>query len=276
VTRAVVLLVSLAVLLLMLRWFEYSQVYHPSRNFRADGSELGHPFENLTFTARDGVALNAWFYPASTNAASQDVAVLVCHGNAGNIGDRLDLCSALLRAGANVLLLDYRGYGRSAGSPSEEGTYLDAEAAYDWLRQRGFASECIIAHGESLGGGVASGLAERRLVGGLVLQSTFTSVPDIGAELFPWLPVRWLSSIKYDTQSRLPQLNAPVLILHGRSDSLIRFHHAERNFAAARQPKWLVEIDGDHNDGVADPEAFAAAYGTLLTEVKNRSPAAAR
>src|SRR5207247_2423908 len=108
------------------------------------------------------------------------LAVLFCHGNAGNISDRLGICRALLATGVNVLLFDYRGYGRSEGRPSEEGTYLDAQAALQWLRQKGFAGTNVVAFGESLGGGIASELALREPVGGLVLQSTFCSITEIG------------------------------------------------------------------------------------------------
>jgi pimeloyl-ACP methyl ester carboxylesterase len=153
----------------------------------------------------------------------------------------------LLDTGAAVFVFDYRGYGRSEGRPGEEGTYTDAQAAHQWLRHEGFAAVDIIALGESLGGGVASELVLREPVGGLILQSTFTSVTDLGAELFPWLPVRWFGTIKYDTHSKLPRIDVPVLVGHSRADSLIGFHHAERNFAAAHEPRMMWEIGGDHN-----------------------------
>ena len=120
----------------------------------------------------------------------------------------------LLGTGANVFTFDYRGYGRSSGKPSEEGTYADAQAAYAWLTQNGFAPENIIALGESLGGGIATELAVREKLGGLILQSTFTSIPDIGKELFSWLPVRQICSIHYDTGSKLPRLNLPLMVMH--------------------------------------------------------------
>src|ERR1035437_1336658 len=189
------LLLTCLLIVLMLRWFEHSQVYHPDRVLTATGAELGRPFEDVRFKASDGVELNGWFFPAGTNSHRPRLAVLVCHGNAGNISHRLDTCAALLPTGVNVFVFDYRGYGRSQGRPSEEGTYRDAQAAYQWLRQKGFAGVNIIAFGESLGGGVAAELAARETVGGLVLQSTFTSIPDMGADLFPWLPVRWLGTI---------------------------------------------------------------------------------
>jgi len=126
---------------------------------------------------------------------------------------------------------------------------------------------------------VATELAVREAVGGLVLQSTFTSMTDLGSELFPWLPVRWLGTIKYDTLSKLPRVAAPVLVLHSRNDTLIPFHHAERNFAAAREPKRFAELLGDHNDSVWEEPAFgsalqgfAAVVHRTKTESEVRSP----
>jgi fermentation-respiration switch protein FrsA (DUF1100 family) len=147
-----------------------------------------------------------------------------------------------------VFVFDYRGYGRSRGRPSEEGTYLDAEAAWEWLRQRGFPPERIIAFGESLGGGVATEMVLRKPAGGLILVSTFTSVPAIGAELFPFLPVRWLCTIRYDNLAKLPRITVPVLIMHSRTDTIIPFRHGEALFAAAPEPRMFRELQGDHND----------------------------
>src|SRR6185436_15856470 len=178
------------------------------------------------------------------------LAFLICHGNGGNVSHRLGLCGALLETGASVFVFDYRGYGRSEGRPGEEGTYLDAQAAHAWLRQKGFRSEGIIAYGESLGGAVVSELALRETLGGVVLQSTFTSMPEIGAEVFPWLPVRLISTIKYATQSKLPRIRVPVLVMHSRADDLARFHHSEKNYAAANEPKFFGELRGVHNEAV--------------------------
>jgi fermentation-respiration switch protein FrsA (DUF1100 family) len=116
------------------------------------------------------------------------------------------------------------------------------------LTAKGPPGTRIIVYGESLGGGVAAELALREKVAGVILQSTFTSIPDVGAELFPWLPVRLISTIQYNTRAKLPRLRVPVLILHSRQDDLIAFHHAEENFAAANEPKFLKELHGGHND----------------------------
>jgi pimeloyl-ACP methyl ester carboxylesterase len=249
---------------IMLRWFEHSQVYRPGRVLDATGDELGRPFEDIIFAASDGVELNGWFFPANINSPRASLAVLFCHGNGGNISHRLHVCQALLETGVSVFLFDYRGYGRSRGRPSEEGTYRDAAAACRWLQRKGFATTNVVAFGESLGGGVASELASRETLGGLILQSTFTSIPDIGAELFPWLPVRLVSSIRYDTCRRLPRLRIPILVMHSRTDDLIAFHHAERNFASANQPKLFWEIKGGHNDPLADRAVFVAGIEKFL------------
>jgi len=266
-TLATLLAICL-LLIFMLRWFEHSQVYHPDRIFTATGAELGRPFEDVWFKAKDGVELNGWFFPAATNSSRASLAVLLCHGNAGNISHRLDMCQALMASGVSVFVFDYRGYGRSHGRPSEEGTYLDAQAAHHWLQKKGFASTNIIAYGESLGGGVAGELAMRETLGGLILQSTFCSVPDIGAELFPWLPVRLMSTIKYETCKKLPRLRIPVLVMHSRVDGLIGFHHAQKNFALANEPKLFWEINGDHNDPVSEPKHFTQGIGKFLEMVE--------
>jgi fermentation-respiration switch protein FrsA (DUF1100 family) len=252
----------------MIRRFEHGQVYRPDKEFVANGTELGRPFEDLYFNASDGVRLNAWFFPAPADSPRSRTVALVCHGNGGNISYRLELCRVLLQIGLNVMIFDYRGYGRSEGKPGEAGTYLDAQAAYRWLVEKGFAPRNILAFGESLGGGVASELALREPVGGLILQSTYTSIPSLGAELFPWLPVRWIGSIKYDTLAKLPRVKVPVLVTHSRADGLIRFHHAEKNFAAANEPKLFWETNGDHNYSLkSDHDRLTEGLERFLTMV---------
>jgi fermentation-respiration switch protein FrsA (DUF1100 family) len=252
----------------MLRLFEHNQVYHPDRNLTATGAELGRPFENVMFKAGDGVELNGWFFPADANSPRASLALLLCHGNGGNMSHRIEVCAALLATGVNVFAFDYRGYGRSQGRPSEEGTYRDAQAAHQWLQDKGFPGRRIVAFGESLGGGVAAELAVREPLAGLVLQSTFTSIPDIGAEVFPWLPVRWLAKIKYDTRAKLPRLKIPVLVMHSRADELVGFGHAERNFAAANEPKFFCEIQGGHNDPLCNREGFIACLEEFLKRLR--------
>lgn len=251
-------------IVVMFRWFEHTQVFHPSRTFEALPASTGLAWEEAMFTASDGTRLHGWFFPAPAQASQPARAILVCHGNGGNISHRLGTAKSLHQLGVAVLLFDYRGYGRSEGRPSEGGTYQDGQAAHAWLTARGFPAGAIVVLGESLGGGIASELALREKVAGLVLQSTFTSIPDIGHELFPWLPVRTMASIRYDTHHKLPRIAVPVLVLHSRGDTLIGFHHAERNLAAAREPKSFAELDGNHNDPVWEEPAYAKALSRFL------------
>jgi pimeloyl-ACP methyl ester carboxylesterase len=230
----------------MIRWFEQRQVYAPLR--AVETCALDWPIEEVQFTARDQCQLHGWFFPAEKGSGRSHLVFLLMHGNAGNVGTRLGFYEAWLGLGVNLFSFDYRGYGRSQGVPSEEGTYQDAEAAHAWLVARGFAPENIVALGKSLGGGVASELALRRPLGGLILQSTFTSIADVGADIFPFLPVRWMNTIKYDTLGKLPRIHIPVLIIHSRGDETVRFRHAERNYAAANQPKMFWEITSGHTD----------------------------
>ncbi len=255
----------------MLHWFEHSQVFHPARMMIATGAELNRPFEDVWFEAADGVSLNGWFYPATAGSPRANWALLVCHGNAGNISNRLELCAALLETGASILMFDYRGYGESEGRPSEAGTYLDAEAAYEFLVRRNVTGQNIVAYGESLGGAIATELALRRPLGGLVLESTFSCTADLGAELFPWLPVRWLNTIKYDTCSKLPRLKVPVLVLHSRGDPLISFQHAEKNFSLANEPKFFCELQGAHSEPLTDRRKFLNEMEKFLQLAEARS-----
>lgn len=263
---------GIAFVLMFFRWFEHKQVYHPTRTLDIQPGRLEPRVDDVYFKTSDGVKLNAWFFSAKPKSTGGQFAVILCHGNGGNISHRIEVCELLREAGLSVLSFDYRGYGLSEGRPSEEGTYRDAKAAHEWLRTKGFDPRRIIAYGESLGGGVASELCRREPTGGLILQSTFTSIPDIGAEFYPWLPIRLLGRIRYDTLSRLPELKVPVLVMHSREDGLIGYKHSERNFEAANEPKMFCEIQGDHNDPLTDRDGFIGGIQKFISLVQNREP----
>ena len=241
------LLVS-GLLYLALRWFEYKQAYQPSRNLVSTVKNASPQGVNLTVSSGQNLQINAWFIPCSEDAIYADWLIVFSHGNAGNMTHRQDFYQTWLNLGFNILAYDYRGFGSSTGSPSEAGTYEDLRSVLKWASNKHWKKERILLLGKSLGGGVASEIAKDNQMAGLILHSTFTSIPDLGAELFPLLPVRLISSIRHDTRSRLAQVQMPVLILHSHDDTLIRFHHAQRNFEAANEPKWLHEISGNHND----------------------------
>jgi fermentation-respiration switch protein FrsA (DUF1100 family) len=221
----------------------------------------GLAYEDVALTAADGVALHAWWVPAPAARRS----VLFLHGNAGNISHRLDKLAVLAGLDASVLLLDYRGYGHSAGTPDEAGTYRDADAAYAWMRERGIAPETIVAYGESLGGPIATDLAARQSVGGLVLESAPSSILGVAQYHYPVLPVSWFLSVRYDALSRMPDVRAPVLIMHSPHDEIVPFAMAEALYAAAPGRKRLVRLAGGHNDAfVVAAEAYQAALRNFL------------
>jgi fermentation-respiration switch protein FrsA (DUF1100 family) len=250
----------LALLWVFLRWFEWRSVFIPYRRVENTPADFYQRFEDVTLTTTDGVKINGWYVP-QLNAKRT---VLFCHGNAGNIGHRFEKLLILRDLGVNVFIFDYRGYGRSEGWPSEQGTYKDAQAAYDWLRREKLVPpEQIVVQGESLGCAVAVELARQRPVGGLVLESGFASVPEMARAVYPWLPLHLICRIRYDTLSKIGSVKAPLLSLHSREDEIVPFSQAERVFAAAPGPKKLVEIRGDHNNGFATSEKV---YRAALAE----------
>jgi len=223
-------------------------------------ADAGLEYESVVLHAADGVRLAGWYVPGPR---PDSPVVLFCHGNAGNIGDRIETLTALHEIGAATLIFDYRGFGASEGRPSEKGLRRDARAAWDWLTEaRSVPSARIVLYGRSLGGAVAAGLGAETRPAGLVLESTFTSLPDLAARLYPWAPARWLSRYRFDTAARLAHVGAPVLVAHSPEDEVIPFAHAER-LAAMRPPAIALErLRGSHD------EAFPQARATFLAALE--------
>ncbi len=225
--------------------FQDRLLYHPVKTLTTDPGEVGLPYEEVWLETEDGFRLHGWWLPQRRGAAT----LLFLHGNAGNISHRVPLLQRIYQLGVSVLIVDYRGYGLSEGKPSERGTYLDAEAAWRYLVEvLEIPPEEIVVYGRSLGGSIAAYLAATKPTGGVVIDSTFTSLPDLAAELYPYLPTRLLTRFRYPTVRFLERIEEPLLILHGREDALIPPHHAERLFLAADQPKELAILPGGHND----------------------------
>jgi fermentation-respiration switch protein FrsA (DUF1100 family) len=245
----IVLLVYLG-LVALIYFKQSSLVFLPEmdRDYRASPATIGLPFKPLKLGTTDGETLDGWFVPAQDETRGL---VIFFHGNAGNIAHRLDYLRMFHELGLATLIVDYRGYGLSSGSPTEQGTYRDAEAiwrhARDVLR---FPADRIVLFGESLGGGVAAQLAANHRPAALVLASTFTSVPDLGADLYPLLPIRLLAHIRYETLKKLALISCPVMVIHSRNDEIIPFTHGRRLFEAALPPKKFLEVDGGHNEGL--------------------------
>ena len=256
--------IAYAVILLLVFLFQSRLVYFPqyARELTATPRAAGLDYEDVTLHTTDAEKLHAWWVPARDARG----AVLMFHGNAGNISHRIDYLTMFNGLGYAVLIIDYRGYGKSTGSPSEEGTYKDAEAAWQYLMEtRKLKPQDVVVLGESLGGGVATWLAAKYPPRALILASVLTSVPDMGARVYWWLPVRLLARIKYDSRERMLQIAAPVLIAHSPDDDIVPFAHGEALFAAAREPKQFLALSGGHNDGfIFMREEWVAAVGEFL------------
>ena len=234
----------------------------PSREHMATPADIGLDYESVRIGTEDGEELDAWFIPARDERA----VLLFFHGNAGNISHRLDSIRIFHQLGLSVLIIDYRGYGKSTGRPTEHGTYEDARAAWRHLVEaRGAEAGDIILFGRSLGGAVATWLAVQKAPGGLIVESTFRSVPDLAAELYWFLPVRRLARLEYPVESLLPQVDSPVLVVHSRDDEIIPFRHGEALYAAAPEPKKFLELEGGHNTGfIQSRQRYSAGIDEFL------------
>ncbi|NJK59620.1 MAG: alpha/beta hydrolase [Oscillatoriales cyanobacterium SM2_1_8] len=255
-------------LLLVLFFNQDNMVFVPSRTVTETPQSVGLRFESWKIPTADGETLAAWFIPAPMAIAT----LVYCHGNGGNIGNRIPYLPIFHSLGLSVVLWDYRGYGQSTGRPSEAGFYQDAAAVMNYLQEQHqiLPGPKTVVYGEILWvGGVASYLAAQYPVKGLVLGATFTAAVDRAAELYPFLPVWWLARSRFDTRARLPQITAPVLVLHSVEDEIIPIHHGRALYAAANQPKTLVELTGDHNNGFLDN---AIAYGEALAKFLTSLP----
>jgi uncharacterized protein len=256
-------------LLVLIRQSRY--VYYPDRHVEVTPKALGLKYEELLLNVGKGERINAWYVPAAA-ANRNGLSVIFCHGNGGDMGDLLSSVETFHMMGVDLVVFDYRGYGRSTGKPTEQGTYEDATAAWQYLTgTRGVPAKRIVLYGRSLGGAVAAELAERVNPGGLVIESAFTSASDMAVRVFPYLPARLLCRFKYDTLSRLGRIACPVLVAHGQNDTMVPYAQGRRLFAAAKEPKRFSEIVGGHNDGSIDIDpAYQAAFREFLKEVVAR------
>lgn len=262
-SRTILLLVVCLIGMILL--FENRFIYAPARYPDGDWDAAARsdpPVEDVSLQAVDGTRLHAWF----AHGENASVTILYFHGNAGNLSHRVHWIRALTRLPADVLALDYRGYGKSDGSPTETGIYQDADAAYRYLVEtRRVDPKSLIIYGKSLGGGPACDLAVRSPCGALVVQSSFTSIPDMARRLIPIFPAHWFVRTRFDNLKKVKRITAPKLFIHGRGDRLIPYRMAERLYEAAAEPKRIALFDGaGHNDLV---DRQTAAIQDLFREL---------
>jgi len=250
--------------IIFLYFIQPRYVYYPESTLAADPGTLNLQFEDVSFETKDGVKLFGWFIPSGSPRG----VILFCHGNAGNISHRLESIQIFHRLGLDVFIFDYRGYGQSEGKPTEKGTYQDAEAAWQYLTEEHQAKPNeVIIFGRSLGGAVASWLAQNHTPRGLIVESAFTSLRDVAAKLYPYLPVRLFLRFEYNTAEYLGKIDCPVLIVHSRDDEIIPFSHGERLFNVSKEPKKFLEISGTHNEGfITSGRHYEEGFNAFISE----------
>ncbi len=231
---------------LLLYFFQSHIIYQPHKELIGSPQDIQLDYENIVFQSSDGTHLNGWFIRAKEPRG----VLFFCHGNAGNMSHRLETLRLYNRLGLSVFVFDYRGYGRSEGKPDEKGTYLDAEAAWNYLTtQKKVSQDQIIVLGRSLGGGIALGLAGKIHPKAFIIESSFTSVPDLASKYYFFLPISWITRFSYDNLKQIPLIDCPVLVIHSKEDRVIPFEHGVKLYKAAKEPKDFLEITGTHGDG---------------------------
>jgi uncharacterized protein len=244
-------------------------IYAPQFDIEVKSKEKVIEHEEVNYRTVDGINISAWYVPFREGMSAEPESphihkelkepiplpesvkkgkvILFCHGNSGNITQRIDTFKIFQQLGYSTFIFDYRGYGQSEGEPSEKGTYLDADGAWDYLvTQKKMKPEDIIVFGRSLGGAIASYIAQKYHPLALVIESSFTAITDMAKILFPLLPLKLLLRFKYNTRERLKYINCPILIIHSPDDRTIPFICGKILFEGANPPKKILRIKGDH------------------------------
>ena len=247
------------------RYIERHNLFFPMKEIYNTPEIISLPFEEAFLITEDGKNLHGWFI---TGDNAEDT-VLFLHGNGGNISHRLEKIALLRNLNLNVFIFDYRGYGKSTGSPSERGLYKDAEAAYEYLtKKRNIRDESIILYGESLGGAVAIDLASRKKIKALITEDAFSSVRDMARVVYPFIP-SFIVSNKFDSVSKIRNVPCAKLIIHSVDDEIVPFGLGERLYNEASQPKRFLKLRGAHNTAFLDSEkVFAEGIRSFLKDLK--------
>ena len=249
---AAILLAIFVGVFILVKFLERISVFYPCKVVDLTPASEQMDYEDLYITTKDGIKINAWLVKANAHAST----VIFAHGNAGTISDRIMKLKFFHEIGLNIIIFDYRGYGRSMGAPSEKGVYLDVAAVYDYIQARKDIDPArIIGYGTSLGGAVMIELATQRKLAGLIVESSFTSAKEMARMIYPFVPTI-LMSIKFDSVSKVSKINVPKLFLHSHEDEMIPFSMSQKLYEASAEPKEFIVTYGGHNEGalVSHPE----------------------
>lgn len=221
-------------------------VFFPQTNIAITPDDLKLNYKNVYFHSKDGEKLNGWFFPSGKDAP----VIIYCHGNACNISHLLEYAVLLMEKNLQVFVFDYRGYGSSTGSPSEDGIYLDTQAAYDYLvKEEKIPSDRIVLAGHSVGAAAAIEVATNNDVRSVIIESAFTSTRDMSKTIFPMNLISFLLPKNYNNLQKVAKIKAPKLFIHGQEDKIVPFEMGGRLFEASMEPKFIYPVKGaGHND----------------------------
>lgn len=251
-------------LITYIKYVEYRGLYYPAREIEFYPDTIGLKFEDIYITTEDGIKINGWFI---WNPESR-YTLLFCHGNAGNIGNRIDKINLLSGINLNIFIIDYRGFGKSEGRLHEKGLYLDAEASYDYLlNSRNIKQEQIIIYGESLGSAVAIDLASKRSPKALIVEGSFSSGREMAKKIYPILP-GFLFSNSFNSINKIKKIDCPKLFIHSKEDEVVPFKLAEKLYREAKLPKEFIELEGQHNDAfLNDKEKYITSIASFIDKL---------
>jgi len=249
-------LITYLIVLAYIYLFQRNLLYHPSVN-GYQGDEINFNYEEVFIKNNEGIKLKAWLHKKDL---INKKTILFFHGNAGNLTNRNYKLNELSKFDVNFLIVAYRGFSGNQGKPSEQGLYEDARSALDFLKIKGVKEKNLILYGESLGSAVAIETAKNKDLAGIILESPFTSMVELAQKYYPVLPVKYLLKDKYETIKKLPNINSPLLVLHGKLDSIVPFSMGKKVFEKAKEPKFKYFIDNDDHMVRYDQE--------LLNEIK--------
>jgi len=246
-TTIILTLVSFYILLLAIMFFfQGNFLYHPSIDNYLKDQAINEPseIEKVKITTEDNIDLVAWFYNKNIEKFKT---ILFFHGNAGSLENRTYKLNHFKDLNLNFLIIAWRGFNGNKGKPSEIGLYEDAKSSIRWLKMKGIDEKNIILYGESLGAGVAVEIAQNKNYGGVILESPFTSMVNMGKKYYPFFPVRFLLKDKFESHRKIKKVSVPVLVLHGKKDKIVPFAMGKKMYEMANEPKFFyVQEYGDH------------------------------
>ncbi len=236
----IIIFIAYLVIIALVYFKQRDMMYHPDKQlhelsfYKIDGAE------EITLTTKDNIKLQAWFRKSDTNKEM----VIFLHGNAGNLENRVDKLKQLVEMGYGFIIPAWRGFGKSEGSPTKTGLFLDAEAAITCVLEKGYSLPNIIMVGESLGTGIATEMALKYNFKGLFLITPYTSIADRAGEIYPYLPTQYLTKDNFKVEENIAKINQPLFIIHGTSDNVVPYFHSEKIFSKAIEPKKMIIYPG--------------------------------